>query len=91
MFDKNEVIYSDGIGVCRVLDIVNLTVNKQLPISYYLLSSVFNAKKTSYIPVREHQVMLRHLVTVEEAKEKASRDNLSENERNEIQYVLGRS
>ena len=28
MFNKNDVIYSNGIGVCKVTDIVNLSVNK---------------------------------------------------------------
>ena len=90
MFGKNDIIYSEGIGVCRVAEIVNLSVNKQLPVQYYSLVSVFNRKKTSYIPVREHQVVLRHLITTEEANAKSSMDNLSENEKNEIQYVLGR-
>lgn len=33
---KNEVIYSEGIGVCRVSDIVNLSVNKKSPMIYIL-------------------------------------------------------
>lgn len=90
MYDKNDVIYSDGIGVCKVADIVNLTVNKKKPMQYYLLSSVFDKKKTSYIPVNGHQVLLRRLITVEEANEKAFMENITENEKNEIKYVLGR-
>lgn len=57
---------------------------------YYLLSSVFDKKKTSYIPVNGHQVLLRRLITVEEANEKAFMKNITENEKNEIKYVLGR-
>ena len=34
--DKNEVIYSEGTGVCRVSDIVNLSVNKKPPMIYIL-------------------------------------------------------
>ncbi|MBQ8803150.1 MAG: hypothetical protein IJZ53_05925 [Tyzzerella sp.] len=90
MYDKNDVIYSDGIGVCKVADIVNLTVNKKPPMQYYLLSSVFNKKRTSYIPVNGHQVMLRRLITADEANEKAFMENITENEKNEIKYVLGR-
>lgn len=90
MYDKNDVIYSEGIGVCKVSDIVNLTVNKRPPIQYYLLSSVFDKKKTSYIPVSGHQVMLRRLITLEEANIKATMENITENEKNEIKYVLGR-
>ena len=33
---KNEVIYSEGTGVCRVSDIVNLSVNKKPPMIYIL-------------------------------------------------------
>ena len=58
---------------------------------YYLLSSVFNKKRTSYIPVNGHQVMLRRLITADEANEKAFMENITENEKNEIKYVLGRS
>ena len=89
MFNKNEVIYSGGIGVCKVSDIVNLQVNKRPPIQYYLLSSVFDKKKTSYIPVSGHQVALRHLITVDEAKEKVRQKNISEIEKSEIEYVIG--
>lgn len=45
MFNKNDVIYSDGIGVCKVSDIVNLSVNKQPAVQYYLLVSVLDNKK----------------------------------------------
>ncbi|MBD5396028.1 MAG: CarD-like/TRCF domain protein [Lachnospiraceae bacterium] len=89
MFNKNEVIYSDGIGVCKVSDIVNLQVNKRPPMQYYLLSSVFDKKKTSYIPVSGHQVVLRHLITVDAAKEKVTQESISEFEKSEIEYVIG--
>ena len=89
MFNKNEVIYSGGIGVCKVSDIVNLQVNKRPPIQYYLLSSVFDKKRTSYIPVSGHQVALRKLITADEAKEKVRQKNLSEIEKSEIEYVIG--
>lgn len=49
MYGKNEVIYSEGIGVCRVSDIVNLSVNKKPPMQYYLLSSVFDKSKTCLV------------------------------------------
>lgn len=88
MFGKNEVIYSDGIGVCKVSDIVNLSVNKKPPVQYYLLSSVFDKSKTSYIPVNEHQVVLRQVISAEEANDKAKLENLTELEKKEIAYVL---
>ena len=91
MYGKNEVIYSEGIGVCRVSDIVNLSVNKKPPVQYYLLSSVFDKSKTSYIPVNGHQVLLRELISAEEACEKEKMENLTELEKKEIAYVLGQN
>jgi len=88
MYGKNEVIYSDGIGVCRVSDIVNLSVNKKPPVQYYLLSSVFDKSKTSYIPVNGHQVVLRELISAEEAGKREKLENLTELEKKEIAYVL---
>jgi len=88
MYQKNEIIFSEGIGVCKVTDIVNLSVNKMLPVQYYLLSSVFDRSKTSYIPVTGHQVVLRQLLTVEEAEARSKADELSELEKKEIEYVL---
>ena len=37
---KNEVIYSEGIGVCRVSDIVNLSVNKKPPMIYFTIEDL---------------------------------------------------
>lgn len=90
MYGKNEVIYSDGIGVCKVSDIVNLSVNKKPQVQYYLLSSVFDKNKTSYIPVNGHQVVLRQLISVDEAENKVRLDSITELEKKEIDYVLGR-
>ena len=91
MYGKNQVIYSEGIGVCRVSDIVNLSVNKKPPMQYYLLSSVFDKSKTSYIPVNGHQVVLRELILSKEASDKAKMENLTELEKKEIEYVLGQN
>lgn len=90
MFSKNDVIYSEGIGVCKVSDIVNLSVNKKPPVQYYLLTSVYDKKKASYIPVNGHQVILRQLITIDEAKEKEKFKDIPEREKFEIKYVLGR-
>lgn len=88
MYNKNEVIFSNEIGVCRVADIVYLSVNKKLPVQYYLLTSVFDKRKTSYIPVNGHQVILRQLISKEEAENKVALDVITELERKEINYVL---
>ena len=88
MFRKKDVIFSSGIGVCTVADIVNLSVNKSLPVQYYQLISIYDRKKVSYIPVEDHQVQLRPLITAEEAKEKKKIKELSPKELQEVEYIL---
>ena len=87
-FEKHEVIFSEAIGVCRVTDIVNLSTNKQPPVKYYVLMPMGEDSKPSYIPVYDHQVLLRPLITVDEAKEKESSDVINIHEKQEIAYVL---
>lgn len=88
MFEKGDIIFSEGIGVCKVREIVNLSVNKKSPVPYYHLKSVIDENKVSYIPVNDHQVVLRSLITKEEAMEKQQQEKLPELERREIKYVL---
>lgn len=88
MFQKNDVIFSDGIGVCKVTEITNLSVNKSAPVQYYKLQSLTDKDKISYIPVFEHKVVLRELIPLEEAEEKKNMENLSSLEKQEIEYVL---
>lgn len=91
MFRKKDIIFSSGIGVCTVADTVNLSVNKSLPVQYYQLVSVYDQKKVSYIPVEEHQVELRTLITEEETTEKQKAKELPLKELQEVEYVLKRT
>lgn len=69
MFQKKEYIFSDSIGPCMVEDIVKLAAQKNAtPVLYYVLRSVTDQKKTSYIPVENHRALLRPLVSLEEAQ-----------------------
>lgn len=68
MFQKKSFIYSGAIGVCQIHDITKLTENRGQSISYYVLKSVYQKTKVSYIPVENHQVLLRELISEEEAK-----------------------
>ena len=63
MFQKKDVIYSETIGVCIVEDIVKLADNRKDTYSYYLLRSAFDKTKKAYIPVENHTVRLRALIT----------------------------
>lgn len=70
MFEKKNVIFSEKTGVCVVHDVTKLTDDHGNAMSYYVLKNVFDKSKVAYIPVEGHQVVLRDLITVEEAVEK---------------------
>lgn len=70
MFEKKSIIYSENMGVCRIDDITGLSLQKLNPVSYYVLRSVYLKDKTAYIPVENHTVILRELITKEEAEQK---------------------
>lgn len=91
MFQKKDIIYSETIGVCIVDDIVKLADSRKDTYQYYLLRSVFDKSQKAYIPVENHAVRLRTLMTPEEAQRiKDSEDfaECSELIRNEVKYVL---
>lgn len=92
MFQKNQYIFSETLGVCHVDNITQLSTGKGSPVAYYVLSPVFAKAGTSYIPVENHQVALREMFTEEEAKamEQDSNLNLEKNPllKDAIDFVL---
>ena len=90
MFQKKQIIYSETQGVCNVDNIVQLPATKGETLPYYVLKSVFDANKVSYIPVNNHQVALRELFTEEEALELQKNPELMKNEnlKAAVEYVL---
>lgn len=91
MFQKKEIIYSETLGVCIVDDIVKLADNKKDTYYYYLLRSVFDKTKKAYIPVENHTVQLRNLITKAEALKLQAEDTFdekSEQIKGEIRYVI---
>ncbi len=90
MFQKKQKIYSETQGVCIVDNIVQLPAGKGETIPYYVLKSVFDTSKVSYIPVNNHQVSLRELFTEEEARELLKNPELEKNEllKAAVDYVL---
>jgi hypothetical protein len=93
MFEKKQIIYSETQGVCRVDNIVSLSANRgEQGVPYYVLRSVFDSSKVSYIPVDNHQVKLRELFTKEEALALEGTDALAKDEKlkQAIKYVLGK-
>lgn len=69
MFQKKDYIYSESMGVCLVADVTNLAPKKGSAVSYYVLKSVYQKDKVAYIPVENHAVELRQLITPDEARE----------------------
>jgi len=93
LFQKKDTIYSETLGVCTVDDIVKLSDSKKDTYSYYLLRSVFDKTKKAYIPVENHSVKLRELITPKEAQERKSSgnfDQLSQIAKDEADYVLSK-
>lgn len=94
MFQKKDIIYSETLGVCTVDDIVKLSDNRKDTYNYYLLRSLFDKTKKAYIPVENHSVKLRELITAEEAqalKNSVDFDHFKQTEKDEITYILARS
>lgn len=93
LFQKKDIIYSETLGVCIVDSIVNLSDSRKDTYSYYLLRSIFDKTKKAYIPVENHSVKLRELITSEEAqtlKNGEGFDQLSQIAKDEITYVLAK-
>lgn len=94
MFQKKEVIYSETLGVCIVDDIVKLSDSQKESYNYYLLRSVSDRTKKAYIPVENHTVQLRNLITLQEAlalRDEEGYDEKSEQVRGEAAYVISQS
>lgn len=91
MFEKKEVIFSETIGVCQVVELTKLSAKNGEQVMYYGLRSVFDGGKVSYIPVEHHQVQLRPLISYEEAEKlsaMASTESMDELRKKEMEYVL---
>lgn len=76
MFQKKQYIYSETQGACIVETITQLPAGKGTTVPYYVLKSVFDSTKVSYIPVHNHQVVLRELFSKEEAMEISRNEEL---------------
>lgn len=80
MFQKKDYIYSESMGVCLVADVTNLAPKKGTAVSYYVLKSVYQKDKVAYIPVENHTVELRPLITPDQAREISAKWRAPENE-----------
>lgn len=90
MYQKKEYIFSETLGVCRVDDITKLSQNKGEGILYYVLRPINDKDKVAYIPVENHAVMLRNLISPIEAAQKKEHgyEQAGPLLKQEIDYVL---
>lgn len=54
-------------GVCMVEKVTKLVVGREQQMEYYVLQSAADKKKKAYIPVQNHETVLRKLMTPEQA------------------------
>lgn len=92
MFEKKQYIYSDTMGVCKVADIVKLSAKKEAGegVYYYHLKSVSGKAQDAYIPVEHHEVLLRELISADEAGSfsKEELEKMPKLKQEEIAFVL---
>lgn len=67
MFQKKDYVVTSAQGVCIVADIPKLCVGKEQQMQYYLLQSIADKKKRSYIPAEKHETAVRAVMTQGEA------------------------
>lgn len=70
VFEKKDIIYSSTMGLCVVSDVTKLSADKSIPIPYYVLKAYYNRSRVAYIPVEDHEVELRDVISEAEAVKK---------------------
>ncbi|MDE6386552.1 MAG: CarD family transcriptional regulator [Lachnospiraceae bacterium] len=74
MFEKNQLIMCGGHGVCRVVNITENPVDRRDKVrKYYVLEPLFEKASTIYTPVDNDKVIMRRIMTKEEAEELTKR------------------
>lgn len=66
MFQINDYVLTVGEGICRITDITTMEVSGTEK-EYFVLTSVKDAKATSFIPKETAEKLMRHLMNPEEA------------------------
>ena len=74
MFEKDQLIMCGGHGVCRVVSITDNPVDRRDKVrKYYVLEPLFEKASTIYTPVVNDKVIMRRVMTKEEAEELTKR------------------
>ena len=70
MFKKGELIMCGGHGVCRVVNVTGNPLDRlDKKRKYYVLEPVFEEASTIYVPVDNEKVVMRKIMTREEAED----------------------
>ena len=74
MFKKDQLIMCGGHGVCRVVNITGNPIDKLDKVrKYYVLEPVFEKGSTVYTPVDNDKVIMRRIMSKEEAEDLVGR------------------
>ena len=69
MFEKGEYVVYGSKGVCKIQDISHVDIpgvdRNRL---FYIMHPVQNSEQTVYLPIDSNKVMIRKVMTPEEAK-----------------------
>lgn len=68
-FEKKDCLVSSTFGVCIVEKVTKLVVGREKQMQYYVLRSLSDKTKKSYIPVEHHETVLRLPMSKEKAEE----------------------
>lgn len=69
MFKVNEYVICAGSGVCEVKAICSNPFDESKPEEkFYILQPVYSKENTVYIPIKHPKILMRRLISKEEAK-----------------------
>ena len=88
MFEKKDYIVSGSFGVCRVEKVTKLVVGREGQMEYYVLQSVKDTKKKSYIPVENPKTVLRFPMEETLAKELVANFSTQKEELKNSRFTL---
>ena len=91
MYQNKPNKYSETMGDCQLDNIVSLSATRgEAGVPYYVLRSLTDKSKVSYIPVDHHQVALREIFTRQEAQAMLGTEELKKNPllKEAVEYVL---
>lgn len=69
MFNVDDVVVYETMGVCRIKDIRTEQFPSMEPVQYYILELVYGPKTTIYAPVDNKKLNIRHIMTRKQAQE----------------------